>query len=141
MSALATAVEVRLPIALDAFWATAAPVSLNRLVVLLRKAPRLEAVCVCAAPGVVLAVLPLEEDDEEVLEASFPNRLVEVEAALLLELELEVELEVELEELPELDVVAGLVEELMFPAKELCRPRPLRLPARRGAMSAAKRSA
>ncbi len=143
MSALGMArlPAVRLPIVSEAFLATAVPVSLKRLVVP-RNAPRLEAVCVCAAPAVPVSPEDEEDDEEELelLDASFPNRLVEVEEDVPdveLELELELELDELLLELEELE----LLEDVVVPTSELWRPRPLRLPRSRGAITAANRSA
>ena len=128
---------------MEACWATAVPVSVKRLVVLVLKAPRLEAVWVCAAPAVAVVSVPELEDDEvdvvEVVEALFPNRLVDVEELLLLELLVLLEVELDVDEVVlELEFV---LEVLALPTIELCRPRPLRLPRNRGAINAAKRSA
>lgn len=134
----------RLPIVLEACCATAVPVSVNRLVVVVRDAPRLEAVWVGAAPAVVVVAVPEVDVVDVVLEASFPSKLVDVDVALVeLPLELEVELVVELDELLVLDVVELVEVVLAFalPTRVLCRPRPLRLPRNCGASRAANRSA
>jgi hypothetical protein len=134
--AIAALEAARLPMALEACWATALPVSLKRLVVLLRKAPRLDVVCDDAAPGVAVALLSEESEVEvELVVALFPSRLVEAEDELP-------ELELELDELLlELEELVAVVVVLALPASDVCRPLPLRLPLRRGAIRLANRSA